>query len=184
VLLVVWAVRDSFAGLLVSDGGADRGTGGVDVNDADEVRRQQLDVCVAEALVVRPGDRVLLLVKEPTEPFWEMSERILAERFPDVEFTFVTQVDGAVVVRREPDPDESFVVAQRFPPHLFDAKPPPELDELQAKRDEERDAQKDAFRSGWDDRGKADRPTLEAAREALRNASQHCRYHAHGVDRA
>jgi hypothetical protein len=64
-----------------------------------------LNIKLAEALVINPGDRVLLLLRDDgwTEGNVNAAKSFLEERFPDVTFGFISHVEGAVV-EREPDP--------------------------------------------------------------------------------
>jgi uncharacterized protein YmfQ (DUF2313 family) len=60
----------------------------------------ELKIEVAEALIVKPGDRVLLLLKEHSGWSMETVERanaLLKERFPDTTFAFVSDIEKAVV---------------------------------------------------------------------------------------
>jgi hypothetical protein len=57
---------------------------------------------VADALIVKPGDRVLLLLDDHhswTEASVEQAQRVMKKRFPDTVFTLVTGVQSAVVER-------------------------------------------------------------------------------------
>lgn len=58
----------------------------------------ELKIEVAEALVLKPGDRVLLLVGAnwPME-YVDRAQSVLKERFPDVAFAFASGVDQAVI---------------------------------------------------------------------------------------
>jgi hypothetical protein len=59
-----------------------------------------LKIEVAEALIVKPGDRVLLLLKEHSGWSMEtvdMAQALLKERFPDVTFAFISDIDSAVL---------------------------------------------------------------------------------------
>jgi hypothetical protein len=60
----------------------------------------ELKIEVAEALIVKPGDHVLLLLKEHSGWTMETVDRanaLLKERFPDVTFAFVSDIEKAVV---------------------------------------------------------------------------------------
>lgn len=55
---------------------------------------------IAEALFVKPGDRVLLLVKDDrawTQETVAHAQQVLKERFPDVTFAFCSGVDQAII---------------------------------------------------------------------------------------
>ena len=57
-----------------------------------------LKIEVADALVMKPGDRVLLLVSDRwTREFVAEASYVLRERFPDVTFAFVSGVDKAII---------------------------------------------------------------------------------------
>jgi hypothetical protein len=57
----------------------------------------ELKIEVAEALILKPGDRVLLLVQRNwTNQFVDQARSVLGERFPDVTFAFVSGVERAV----------------------------------------------------------------------------------------
>jgi hypothetical protein len=60
----------------------------------------ELKIEVAEALIVKPGDRVLLLLREHSGWSMEtvdMAQALLKERFPDVTFAFISDIDSAVL---------------------------------------------------------------------------------------
>jgi hypothetical protein len=59
----------------------------------------QLKIEVAEALVLKPGDRVLLLIEQGawTGDHIERAHEFLKGRFPDVQFTFMSGVERAVI---------------------------------------------------------------------------------------
>jgi hypothetical protein len=67
----------------------------------------ELKIEVAEALILKPGDRVLLLLRDGyhwTREFVDQANRVLGERFPDVTFGFVDGVERAVIERDEDHP--------------------------------------------------------------------------------
>jgi phosphoketolase len=53
---------------------------------------------VATATILKPGDKVLLVVSGNwTMERVDYAQKLLGERFPDAEFTFVSQVDTMIV---------------------------------------------------------------------------------------
>lgn len=73
----------------------------------------ELKIEVAEALVIKPGDRVLLLADSGydwTNEIINLAQTHLRERFPDTEFAFITGV-GEVVLERQTcqdNPEQAF----------------------------------------------------------------------------